>query len=62
MERFTLEHLYADAAKVSHNDASRCTMTPPGSHDALVLIDPVGEKAAAALQRAAIAFFDEDEE
>jgi hypothetical protein len=62
MEGFTLEHLDADAVKVSHNDASRRTMTPPGCHDPLIPIDPVAEKAAAALQRAAITFFDEDQQ
>lgn len=63
MERFTLEDLDADSVRVIHNELPRFTMTfHLGGHDPLVPIDTVSEEAAAALQKAAIAFFDEDQQ
>ena len=45
------------------NEAPLFTMTfRPGGHRRLVPTNPVGEKAAAALQRAAIAFFELDQQ
>ena len=61
IQRFTLEHLDVDSVRVMQNGGSNSTMTRPGTHDPTVRIDPVAEKTAAALQRTAIAFFNEDQ-
>jgi hypothetical protein len=61
MARLTRKKLPNHSVRVTHREAPRFTMTfYPGGHDALVPIGLAADETAAALQRAAIAFFHED--